>query len=225
MSEYLPTPDTSRFPSLVARHVRVLPAGTRLGRIHTLGGKHPTAWNDFRTFGPTGARFDHHPDPPGVHPGRGILYAAPAVPDPHGETQDVLRTCVAEVYRDNNLLDLSTRTPYFTVLELTSPVRLLDVVDGDWVTAAGANAAISSGPRAAARQWSRAIYDHYTGTAAVHGIVYQCSNRPPDRSVVLFERAHFALPARPVLSEPLNHVGLRPWMAAAAEDLNIGLQP
>ena len=225
MSEYLPEPQRSRFPPLTDAHVRVLPAGTLLGRIHKLSGPHPTAWNEFRSYGPTTARFDHQPEPPGVHPERAVLYAAPAVTGRDGVVQDVLRTCVAEVYRDGNLLDLSTGTPYFTVLALRANVGLLDVADSDWVTLAGGNAAISSGPRAPARAWSSAVYDHYTGAGAVHGILYTCSNRPPDRSVALFERALFALPDRPLLSAPLSLVGLRSRMAAAAASLGIGLQP
>jgi hypothetical protein len=224
VSEYLPAPDTARFPALTAGHVLVLPAGTRLGRIHKLGGDHPAAWNSFRTHGPTDARFDHHPDPPAEHPAHGILYAAPAVLDPGGDVQVVLRTCVAEVYRDNLLLDLSTGNPYFSVIALAADVRLLDVADTDWVTDAGGNAAISSGPRAAAREWARAIYDHYTGEDAVHGILYTCSHRPPDRSVALFERARFAMPEYPELSDPLNLVGLRPRMIDVAARLGLRLQ-
>ena len=38
----------------------VLPAGAHLARIYSSGGKHPTQWNQFRYWGPTESRFDHH---------------------------------------------------------------------------------------------------------------------------------------------------------------------
>lgn len=68
----LPAPDSSRFPtSLSNGDVRTLPAGTTFGRIYDAGGAHPSRWHEFRRFGPTGSRFDHHPEPSGVHPDYG----------------------------------------------------------------------------------------------------------------------------------------------------------
>jgi hypothetical protein len=57
----LPAPDVTNFPlPLPASAVRTLPAGTIFGRIYESGGAHPSRW-DFRRFGPTQSRFDHHP--------------------------------------------------------------------------------------------------------------------------------------------------------------------
>jgi hypothetical protein len=41
-----------------------LPAGTMIYRICARGGRHPSFWDSFRSFGPLAtARFDHHPEP------------------------------------------------------------------------------------------------------------------------------------------------------------------
>ena len=52
-----------------------LPTGALLWRVYFRGGAHPTTWNAFRTYGPTGARFDHHTRPPREQ-ARAIYYAA-----------------------------------------------------------------------------------------------------------------------------------------------------
>lgn len=65
----------------------ILDAGTPLCRIYFRGGVHAGAWSQFRFFGPTQARFDHHEPPPRIQ-AKGILYAA-ASPI----------TCLAEVLR------------------------------------------------------------------------------------------------------------------------------
>ena len=54
--------------------------GTALFRIYKRGGDHPTRWDEFRFYGPTGSRFDHHLEPPHVQ-SRGSLYAARAIAD------------------------------------------------------------------------------------------------------------------------------------------------
>lgn len=225
MTEQLPPPDTAAFPALESAHVRVLPAGALLGRIHAQSGPNPSHWNEFRHLGPTSARFDHHPPPRAHHPDRGILYAAPALPDATGEPMPVLRTCIAECFRDRGTVELSRGQPSFVLFRIVAPLRLLDLADSIWVTQAGGNAAISSGLRTRAREWSRAIYGHYRGADELHGIHYGCSTIPPARSVALFERALDALPRRPALHRPLNDPALRPEVEVYATQLRLDLLP
>lgn len=208
MTERLPPPDESLFPPLARDHVRTLDRGLLVGRIHATAGAHPTGWNEFRYFGPTTARFDHQPEPRRLHPSRRIMYAAAALPHVDGRAVPVLRTCVSEVFRERGAIELSRDAPYFVLFRLARPVRLLDLVGSDWVTLAGSNAAISSGPRRAARDWARAIYRHYP-SEKLDGLFYSSSQVPSARSVALFERAANAMPPRPEAHLPLSHPSLR----------------
>ncbi len=143
--------------------------------------------------------------------------AAGPVPAP------LLRTCVAEVFRDRGVIELRRDSPYYVLWRPVQPLRLLDVADSDWVTFAGGNAAVSSGLRSTARDWSRAIYRHFTGPDALDGIVYACSNIPPARSIVLFERTADALPSRPQLHLPLADPALRAELEVYADELQLDL--
>jgi hypothetical protein len=163
-----------------------------------------------------------------MHPTRAVLYAAPELPLPDVPPVDrdsppILRTCLAEVYRDRGLIELRRDDPYVVLFELARPVRLLDVADSDWLMLAGGNAALSSGRRSAARDWARAIYRHYAGQEAVDGLFYLCSNVPSARSVVLWEPARDALPERPHLHLPLAHPALRAEIEVYAAQLRLEL--
>lgn len=151
-------------------------------------------------------RFDHHPPPTRVHPGRAVCYVAPS----RGRRRqkiDPLDTCVREGFASTGTIDLSTDEPWFVLWEPTRELRLLDVVDSPWIARAGGNAAISSGARGMARQWARRAYAEY---ADIDGLYYEASTLPANRSVELFERAQHTLPAAHQFNAPLNHPGLRP---------------
>lgn len=135
----------------------------------------------------------------------------------------VLRICVAECFRDRGAIELSRNAPYYVLFRTTRPLRLLDVMDSDWVTLAGGNGAISTGLRSMSRDWARAIYRHYKGTQRVEGIHYGCSNIPPARSIALFERARSALPQKPDVHLPLTHPALRAELEHYANQLNLDL--
>jgi hypothetical protein len=220
VTERLPPPDESLFPPLASRHVRVLPSGHLIGRIHATSGRYPIAWSDFRHFGPMTARFDHQPLPRRLHPTRGVMYATPVVAGKAGQPLPVLRTCVAEVFRERGVVELSRDAPFFVLFRLARPVRVLDLTDSDWLTLAGGNAAIASGPRGVARDWSRAIYGQY---ADIDGLYYGCSTVPPARSIALYERAADATPSRPSAHLPLSHPALRAELEAYASELRLGL--
>lgn len=223
MSEFLPPPDLSLFPAMKDEYLHVIDSSVWMGRIYFAAGSYPTTWSEFRTFGPTSSRFDHHPDPPEVHPDHGVMYVAPALVDARGRTMSALQTALLECFRDAGVVDAVADDPYFVLFQPTRPLKLLDLADSDWVTVAGGNAAISSGPRYRSREWARAIYSHYQAADAVDGVLYTTSNRPASRSVALWERAADALPNRPRFNEDLRHLGLRSSIEAFAHEVGLGL--
>lgn len=189
-------------------------------RIYSRGGEHPTRWSQFRHHGPLPtARFDHHrptdDGAPSDHLNRGTLYAA--IPT---ATAPALHTCALEVFRDRGIINTQLAEPYIAIFTTSEPLTVLDLTDSDWVTRAGGNAAITSGPRAPARTWAQAIYAHYPG---LHGVIYASSNLPTGRCVALFERAAPLIASSPMLNEPLAHAGLTPALADCAARFNLGL--
>ncbi len=176
--------------------VETLPAGTRLYRIYSRGGRHPGGWDRFRDFGPLpNARFDHHSKPPEAQE-RAILYAATG--------EEAIATCVAEAFQETRLVDTRRRDPQLACFSLAEDVPLLSLRDR-WPTKAGASANINSGPRPRCRRWSRAIYEAYPD---VFGLLYASSmngNRP---AVALYERAARALPEAPDFNRPLSDAAL-----------------
>lgn len=220
MSERLPKVDPRRFPALCESDVRVLGTRTLIGHIYPAGGQYATGWSTFRAWGATTSRFDHQPLPARVHDSRRILYAAPAIVGADSDVYPVLKTCLAECYRERSMIEVSRDAPYFALFEISRPLRLLDLADCDWVTRAGGNGAISSGLRARSREWVRAIYRKYD---TLDGVIYPSSHIPVARSVALWERAEDALPDRASLNEPLSHIGLRAAIETYAADLRLPL--
>jgi hypothetical protein len=182
--------------------------GVRLWRVYFAGGTHPAAWNGFRSFGPTHARFDHHDLPKGAHATRAIFYAA-----------DDLTTCLAEVFQAKRIINRMSNAPRIVGFDLVRDVLLLDLT-GHWPTQAGASMAISSGRRDRARQWSRAIYAAYPN---VEGLFYGSSMHANRPTVALYERAQTALPPTPALDRALDDAALRGRLNAAATRLGYGI--
>jgi hypothetical protein len=182
----------------------VLPAGASCWRIYFQGGPYATAWNAFRAFGPTIARFDHHL-PPAREQSRRVLYLA----------EDAL-TCLAEVFQDTRVIDRARNSPWLVGLELARAVTLLDLTSS-WPTRAGASMAISSGPRPRARRWSQAIHAAYPD---VEGLYYASSMNANRPAAVLYERAAGALPERPAFHRALADPTLTPALARAARRFN-----
>jgi RES domain len=214
VSERLPQPDLARIggTSFKSTDVKVLPADTRVVRVHALDGAHPIQWNEFRSFGPTGSRFDHQPPPPRSHPQRRVMYLA--------HNRNALTCALAEYFQDGGggilPLDLTRNRPAITVFDLEHDVRLLDLTSG-WVTRAGGNQAINSGRRSTSRAWARAIYKSHP---SIDGLLYPSSVWGPGRCVVLWERANHSLPKNAVASRPLDDPYLRRPIAKAADELN-----
>lgn len=167
-------------------------AGARLVRIYRRAGRYPTLWNEFRYFGPAGARFDHHVAGPNglpIEQARGIIYFA----------LDGL-TALAEVFQEARLVDRKNDQPWLSIVELANDLSLLDLTDVFCVRAGGSMKLVS-GPKAHARNWSRGFYECYPD---IHGLYYLSSltNRP---AVALYERA---LAVNPFAMQPIYHRAL-----------------
>jgi len=202
-----PEPPAAKQLARVAPEIRTFPAGARLWRIYFRGGRHPTFWDTFRSFGPTGSRFDHHIPPPRSQ-SRGILYGALAGP-----------TCLAEVFQQARVIDRTAADPWLVAFDLRTSLDVLDLT-GIWPTRAGASMAIATGPRPRAQRWSRAIYDAYPH---LRGLCYPASMHGNQPSVSLYERALGSLPARPVFHRSLRDPALLGLLNRTAKNLGYGL--
>lgn len=214
MSEYLPPPDAARFPLLDAdpRWIREIPPRTAIARIFRASGPHPSEWHTFRAFGPLDGRFDPHPEPVGEHPDASVLYGVLENSETPGRGADAgdaagteggARTGAAdgpfaaallEVFQATRMIRTGVGAPTLAVFETRRALRLLDLTDSDWIAVAGGNAAISSGDRAAARAWARAIAERYP---SLDGVVSASSLVPTARVVALWKSAENALPQHP----------------------------
>lgn len=213
MTERLGRPDGARIrdTTIEAADMLALPGGERLVRIHLLAGAHPSAWNEFRKYGPTTSRFDHHMGRKRDHPSRRIAYLTRGA--------DAFTAAVAEFFQDDNIgvrpIDTHLNRPNVAVLDTVRPLHLLDL-DGGWVTRAGGNQAIRTGLRSRSRDWSRIIYRHHPG---LDGLAYSSSVWGPGRCVALWERAEDAFPPAPTNSRTLDDPTLAPAVAVAALQL------
>ena len=187
--------------------IRTLSAGSQLWRVYFQGGRYPTFWDAFRSYGPTSSRFDHHLPPPKTQQ-RSLLYGALAGP-----------TCLAEVFQQTRVIDRSAANPWLVGFDLARSLDLLDLT-GTWPTRAGASMAISTGPRPRARLWARAIYDAYPN---LEGLYYPSSMHANRPSVALFERAVGAMPTTPVIHRALLDPALLSALRQAAGSLGYGL--
>lgn len=181
--------------------------GDLLFRVYSRADHYPTTWNQFRTYGPMQARFNHHLSPPHTQT-RAILYAA---------TQ--MHTALAEIFQNGRTINTIVSEPWLAGFRLTRAIRLLDLT-GSWPTRAGASVALSSGARPRARRWSQAIYDAYPGA---EGLWYPSSmygNRP---CVALYERAQPAMPLFPVIDRALADPALLQELDRAATTIGYAL--
>jgi hypothetical protein len=204
--EELPDPP-ERFS--VDEVLRVCAKDTQLVRIYFRKGKYPSLWNEFRQFGPTSSRFDHHTEPKRAQT-RAILYAATGA--------HAVLTALAEVFQNTRHIDRTRDEPWLAVFKLDTAVRLLDTGTG-WPVRAGGNMAINSGSREKARAWSRVIYDSYP---VVEGIWYP-SSITNHECLALYERGAHALPSRTIFNEALASPKLTAGLLQLAARLNYTL--
>lgn len=83
-------------------------------------------------------------------------------------------------------------------------MHLLDL-DGRWVTRAGGNQAIRSGPRGVCRDWARAIYRQHHN---LHGIAFGSSVWGSGQCLAVWERGTAAFPTAPTATRRLNDPSL-----------------
>lgn len=202
-----PEPPSAARLAATAPALRTLPSGSRIFRVYFQGGRHPSFWDSFRSFGPTDGRFDHHLPPPRPQ-ARRIFYAAFQGP-----------TCLAEVFQQTRVVDRVSHDPWMVALVLAAPVELLDLT-GPWPTRAGASMALNTGPRPRARRWSQVIYDAYPQVAGLYYPSSMYGNRP---AVAFYERALGALPAQPSFHRSLADPALLVPLKRAAQELGYGL--
>lgn len=189
-----------------------LATGTALARIYFGAGLRPVRWRTFRSFGPTGARWDHHlPDSRGrpALQKRAVLYAATTVD-----------TCVAEVFQTTRRIDRVRDAPRLVIFTLAAPLTLIDV-RGAFGTRLGASTALNSGPRARTRAWARELYEAYP---QAQGIYYGSSMNGHAPAIALNERARDALPEYPEFHRALNDDAMVEVLKHAAVRLGYGLR-
>lgn len=190
-------------------------------RIYSAGGPHPTTWSAFRHWGPHPLmRFDHHPGRPRLHRTRGVSYAASRWTTPAGAEIDPLEVAILECYGDTGILDRHTGEPHLVLWRPTRPLALLQLTDGTWLARAGGNGALTSGARAVARRWSRAIYESYP---TIDGLIWSSSALTGGRAMVLYERAADAVPAAPLSNRALADRVLQPSLARIAATYRLTL--
>jgi len=196
----------------IAPQTVILVADTNLARIYFAAGPHPSRCNQFRSFGPTAARWDHHlPNARDVptNQQRAVFYCAPDVD-----------TCAAEVFQATRRIDRTRNAPGLVVLALREDVTLLDL-RGTFATAIGASTAIHSGPRSRARAWARELYEAYPD---VQGLYYGSSMNGHAPAVALNERAQQAMPEHPQFHRALNDDMLVETLQQIALRLSYGLR-
>lgn len=185
----LPDPPPPDRLGAIPPALTTLAADTQLWRVYYQGGAHPTTWEVFREWGPTGSRFDAHEPPPSSQPGRAVLYTA----------GDAL-TCLAEVFQDTRRVLRARGSPALVAFRTTRALRLLDLT-GPWATRIGASGTIATGPHGRARRWARALFDAYPG---VDGLLYRSSMNGQGLCQALWAPAREALPASPTLNRRLD---------------------
>ena len=194
--------------------VRTLPKGAVLARVYFSGSARPTRWNEFRQYGPTNARLDHHlldkRGEPWVQE-RSVLYCA-------GNAV----TCLAEVFQQTRRIDRVRDARWLAIFELQRSARLLDLT-GTYPTRVGASMAINSGSRVRAREWAQRFYEAYED---LHGIYYASSMHANQPAIALNDRAEKTqtLPAHPRFNRALADDALLDVLKHAAAALGYGLR-
>jgi len=195
-----------------APDVKLLAKGTVLARVYFSGGLHATRWNEFRRWGPTNSRFDHHlPDAKGQArlQQRSMLYCAVDG-----------TTCMAEVFQQTRRIDRVRDAPWLAVFELRQPLRLLDL-SAAYATRVGASMAINTGSRVRAREWAQRFYEAFDD---LQGIYYASSMHANQGAIALNERALHAVAEHPMFNRALADDALLDVLKHAAVALGYGLR-
>lgn len=173
-------------------------------RIASAGGAYPTAWNEFRAFGPIAVmRWDPHHPPPSSQPDRAVFYGSPEVV-----------TAVAERFQKYRHVNLRTATPYLTGFIFIRPLRLLDLTGG-WPLSQGASDSLGAAPKSTCRNWAAQILDTWPDLDGLRAR----STMTGRQTFALFPAASTALPRRPMFQTLLTHPDIYRTIAAAADQV------
>ena len=197
-------PDLERLESTDPEWRRI-EAGDELWRLYFRGGEHPSLWNQFRTVGPTDARFDHHiDDRPDT--ARAVMYLALSPV-----------TCLAEVFQKTRTIHRTHKKPALVGFAVTSSLNLLDLT-GEFPTRIGASMALMTGSRSVGRNWARALHALYPDA---QGFAYPSSMHANAVAMVLNERTDpaEALPRSPGFHKTLDDPGMITLLKNAARRL------
>lgn len=187
-----------------------LESGEPLWRVYFRSGAHPSRWNQFRTFGPTDARFGHQLE--GRTDGRrAVMYLAQSPV-----------TCLAEAFQKTRTIHRADRKPALVAFAVTSPLKLLDLT-GAFPTRIGASMGLMTGARSVARNWARALYTAYP---EAEGFRYPSSMHANAVAIVLNDRAGRAkvLPRSPRFHKPLGDPSMITVLKNAARELGYALR-
>lgn len=182
-----------------------LPAGSvyewdgPLWRIHTLAGRHPSAWNELRRNGPIRSmRWDPQRGPIHVPSSAGVSYVSPDY-----------AICFAEVFQVQRSITL-TADRALTGWNPVRPLKLLNLLGGaatgDWAVKHGASASLPQAPKSTCRSWAAAISEQLGDQ--IDGLLVP-STVVGDETLVLFTRAESAFPPAPSFSRTLEHDSVR----------------
>ncbi|MDA8063652.1 MAG: RES family NAD+ phosphorylase [Actinomycetota bacterium] len=202
-------PDPPEADALADLEMVELPQGGLWWRVYPAGGTHPGAWDGFRDFGPTSARFDHQ-EPPAHVDGRRLVAYEGALG----------ALCLAERFEEHRRILRRAGGPRLCAFRLAAPLEVVDLRDL-WPTRAGASQALSSGSRPRSRAWARAIYGASGGTAA--GLSCRSSMYGGETAVVLWEAARAALPGVPTIDLALSDPRLTGVLLRAATSIGYHL--
>ena len=197
-------PDLDRLNSTDPEWHPVEP-GDELWRVYFRSGEHPSRWNQFRTFGPTDARFDHQlegqPDT-----SRAVMYLALSPV-----------TCLAEVFQKTRTIHRAHRKPALVGFAMTSSLKLLDLT-GMFPTRIGASMGLMTGARSAGRNWARGLYAAYP---EAQGLAYPSSMHANAVAIVLNDRANLAeaLPRSPGFHKAVDDASMIGLLKNAARKL------
>ena len=197
-------PDLGRLNSTDPEWYRV-EAGDQLWRVYFRDGEHPTRWNQFRTFGPADARFDHQLEGQS-DTDRAVMYLALSPV-----------TCFAEVFQKTRTIHRTYRKPVLVGFAMTTSLKLLDLT-GAFPTRIGASMGLMTGTRSVGRNWARALYTAYP---KAQGLAYPSSMHANAMAIVLNDRTDSAeaLPRSPDFHKALNDAGMITLLKNAAREL------
>ena len=207
----LPNPPGIDELSKIPPQIKTISVGTEVSRVYFANSAHPTNWNQFRHFGPTASRFDHHQldtsDKSFVQD-RGIMYLAAG--------SEAASTCLAEVFQAKRTIDRHAGLPIYVGFLLEAKINLLDLTTA-FITTMGASTAIHSGPRPRARLWSQQLYQ---ANPEIDGILYCSSMYGNAPAIALYERAKRAIPTYHLFHRELRDIAMTRVVVQIATKIN-----